>query len=291
MIRYHCTSSLPKFINMIYIYTRLRYLFSCYTGDKVYYTGNQSVNQWGPVSSPGSWIARQPASCIPHAGAAMQCWKNDAQTSDFNGVGHDNPRKLDAMSFQTTWCTWCSKASITCAFKAPGHNASTTKTAILSSATSMKTVIDCFKPIQVPFCSSSVFRHILFVNSVLDIRRPLCSARSFMPFFPPHISRLPWPAMAPLRDLAALRCYCTFGPTNGHITEQQDDDSDDNGDNDDDNHENNIRVTYQPMNTNDQSSNYRTLLLIMRMSRKGGLGHENLISMQVIIAVALPGGF
>ena len=29
--------------------------------------------------------------------------------------------------------------------------------------------------------------------------------------FPPHISRLPWPAMAPLRDLAALRCYCTLG--------------------------------------------------------------------------------
>lgn len=150
----------------------------------MYYTGNQSVNQWGPVSSPGSWIARQPASCIPHAGAAMQCWKNDAQTSDFNGVGHDNPRKLDAMSFQTTWCTWCSKASITCAFKAPGHNAITIKTALISSATSMKTVIDCFKPIRVPFCSSSVFRHILFVNSVLDIRRPLCSARSFMPFFP-----------------------------------------------------------------------------------------------------------
>ena len=61
--------------------------------------------------------------------------------------------------------------------------------------------------------------------------------------------------------------------------EQQDDDNDDNGDNDDDNHENNIRVTYRPMNTNDQSSNYRPLLLIRRMSRKGGLGHDNGISM------------
>ena len=239
----------------------------------MYYTGSQSVNQWGPVSSPGSWIARQPASCIPHAGAAMQCWKNDAQASDFNGIGHDNPRKLDTMSFQTTWC---SKACVTYVFKALGDNASisTIKTAIISSATSRKTAIDCFKPIRVPFCSSSVVRHILFVNS-LWISAPLAALCLFFPL----ISRLPWPAMAPLRDLAALRCYCTFGLTNGHIMEQQDDDNDDNGDNDDDNHENNIRVTYRPMNTNDQSSNYRPLLLIRRMSRKGGLGHDNGISM------------
>ncbi len=32
---------------------------------------------------------------------------------------------------------------------------------------------------------------------------------------------------------------------------------------------------------NDQSSNYRTLILIMRKIRRGGLGHDNLISMQV----------
>lgn len=205
------------------------------TWEKVYYTGSQSVNQWGPVASPGSWIARQPASCIPHAGAAMQCWKHDAQASDFNGIGHDNPWKLDAMSFQTTWC---SKASITCVFKALGDNTSTIKTAILSSATSKKTVIDCFKPILVPFCSSSVFRHILFVNSVLDIRRPVCSARSFMPFFPTHFAASMARYGTPPR-LGGTAMLLHLGPTNGHITEQQDYYNHDNGDNDDDNHKNN----------------------------------------------------
>lgn len=93
----------------------------------------------------------------------MPCWKNDGQTSDFNGVRNDNPRKLDAMSFQTTWC---SKACITYVFKALGDNASTIKTAIISSATSMKTVIDCFKPTRVPILFIQCFKHVLPVNSV-----------------------------------------------------------------------------------------------------------------------------
>ena len=79
--------------------------------------------------------------------------------------------------------------------------------------------------------------------------------------------------MAPLRDLAALRCYCTLGRQTDTSRSSK----------------TTIIMTMATMTM----TITRTINIshLSAKTRKGGLGHDNLISMQVIIAVALPGGF